>query len=248
MSGSDGGNDDTPMRVFTDSCFTMQLNKNWCNCCDQMDVLIDFAPHLIARAQLSSFEMCLMLIMSKHDAQVVPIGVNMMHCNSQFLAQYTHPTNFKESLHDSCHNNTSSQKTWKRWRRRRMCRMNDDISESARMWSVYLNAKKRKLWIEGRICGVVERKNHRKYWLASLLATAFSAISEANLRSAAMMMSQAPHSLCIMCVCLHLCLSVCLRFFVTWLLLLRFRSSLFLQISAICCLTKSLGFAWFFEQ
>jgi hypothetical protein len=72
MCGSDGGNDDTPLRVFTDYCFTMQLNKNWCNCCDQMDGLIDFAPHLIARAQLSSFDMCLMLIMTKHDAQVVP--------------------------------------------------------------------------------------------------------------------------------------------------------------------------------
>lgn len=133
MCGSDGGNDNTPTRVFTDSCFTMQLNKNWCNCCDQMDVLIDFTPHFIARAQLSSFHMCLMLIMTKHDAQVVPVGVNMMHCNSQFVAQYTHTTNLKESLHDSCHNNTSNQKTWKSWRRRRMCRMNDDILESALM-------------------------------------------------------------------------------------------------------------------
>lgn len=83
--------------------------------------------------------------------------------------------------------------------------MNDNILECARLWRVYLNAKKRKLRIEGRICGVVERKNYGKYWLASLRATAFSAISEA----AAMMMSQAPHSLCNMCLCLRLRLSVC---------------------------------------
>lgn len=183
---------------------------------------IDFAPHFLARAELSSFEMCLMLIMTKHDAQVVPVGVNMMHCNSQFVAQYTHPTILKESLWDSCHNNTCNQKTWKSWKNRRMCRMNDDISECARMWSVYLNAEKRKLRIEGRLCGVVERKNHHKYWLASLRATAFSAISETNLGSAVMMMSQAPHSLCNMCLCLRLCLSVCL-------------SALFLSPDSFCC-------------
>jgi hypothetical protein len=98
-----------------------------------------------------------------------------------------------------------NQKTWKTWWRRRMCRMNDDVSECGRMWSVYLNAKKWKLRIEGRICGVVERKNHRRYWPASLRATAFSAISEANLGSAAMMMSQAPHRLCNMSPSPSLC-------------------------------------------
>jgi hypothetical protein len=51
-----------------------------------------------------------MLIMTKHDAQVVPVGVNMMHCNSQFVAQYSHPTNLKESLHDSWHTNMRNQK------------------------------------------------------------------------------------------------------------------------------------------
>jgi hypothetical protein len=135
-----------------------------------------FRTHLTARAQLSSFEMCLMLIMTKHDAQVVPVGVNMMHCNSQFVAQYSHPTNLKESLHDSWHTNMRNQKTWKSWRRRWTARMNDNILECARLWRVYLNAKKRKLRIEGRICGVVERKNYGKYWLASLRATAFSVI------------------------------------------------------------------------
>lgn len=129
----------------------------------------------------------------------------MMHCNSQFVAQYMHPTNLKESLHDSCHNNTCNQKTWKSWRRRRMCRMNDDISECARMWSVYLNAKKRKLRIEGRICGVVERKNHRKYWLASLRATTFSAISEVPWWWCRRHLTAS-----VICVSVSVCLSVCL--------------------------------------